>query len=117
MEESLKKNKNNIAPKVLIRRTNAILLATEHQAKRLAESVLATSVLRLKTENMGTRRTKITVHYPWTFAQTEYGAFFAKYGPVEEVTSVISKNGIATGDMVLQITLTRQAFGEIPNVL
>lgn len=40
-------------------------------------------------------------------------AFFSKYG---EVTSITSKSGTATGDM-LQVTLTCQAFGNIPSIL
>lgn len=45
------------------------------------------------------------------------GAFFAKYGEVNEVSAVLSKSGIGTGDIFLQITLNRQNFGEIPNIL
>lgn len=35
------------------------------------------------------------------------GAFFFKYGQVEEVSAIMSKVGIATGDIMLQVTLTR----------
>lgn len=41
-------------------------------------------------------------------------AFFAQYGKVEEVTGVIIKAGIATGDIVLQVTLTRMNFANTP---
>lgn len=63
MEEALKTL--NISPKILARRTNAlwdILLQTEEQAKRLAGCVLNTKALRLQTEYLGTRRTKVTIH-------------------------------------------------------
>lgn len=62
MEEVLKTLKVN--PKVLVRRTNAIwdiLLPTVQDAKQMAGSVLTTKNLRLQTEYMGTRRTRITV--------------------------------------------------------
>lgn len=36
---------------------------------------------------------------------------------MEEVTNVTSKAGIAIGDMVLEKTLTRKSFGDIPNIL
>lgn len=63
MEEDLKSLK--IGPKILARRSNAfwaILLATDEEAKQLAESTLAKKSVRLQTEYMGTRRTKVTVH-------------------------------------------------------
>lgn len=41
----------------------------------------------------------------------------AKYRQVEDVSVVISKSGIVTRDFVLQVTMSRQSFGEIPNVL
>lgn len=44
------------------------------------------------------------------------GALFAQYGKVE-VSGIISKAGIATGDMVIQVTLTCESFAGIPNIL
>lgn len=38
--------------------------------------------------------------------------FFSKYGEVEKVKVLINKSGIATGDMVLQVTLTRTILGK-----
>lgn len=98
MEKALKTL--HISPKVLARRTNAlwdILLPTEQQAKELAGNVLNAKNLRLQTEYMGT-------------CEDRMGAFFSKYGQVNKVKVLISKSGIATGDMELQI-------GEIPNIL
>lgn len=45
------------------------------------------------------------------------GEFFDGYSEVEDVPTVISKSGIGTVDFVLQVTLIRKSFGEIPNVL
>lgn len=68
--------------------------------------------------NDGTRWTKIIVHgAPADICEAPMGAFFSKYGPIEEVFSIISKSGIAKCDMVLHVKLTREVFGEIQNVL
>lgn len=45
------------------------------------------------------------------------GPFFTQYGQVEDVSAIISKTGIATGDIVLQVTMNRKSFSEIPNIL
>lgn len=57
------------------------------------------------------------MEFPWTSLKTRMEALFAKYGQVEEVCDVISKSGIVTGDIVLQMTMTLQSFEEIPNDL
>lgn len=60
------------------------------------------------------------VHRPWgthRHLRRPHGGLFAKFGKIEEVNNPTSKAGIATGDIVLQVTLMRQAFVEIPNVL
>lgn len=65
--------------------------------------------LRLQTEYMVTRRTNIIVHgVPMVISEDRVEAFFAKYDQVEEICAVTSKSGIATGDIALQVTLTRQ---------
>lgn len=67
---------------------------------------------------MGTWRTRITVHgVPEDICDDRMRALFSKYDEVEEVNAIINKSGIATGDMVLQVTLTRKSFGEIPKIL
>lgn len=71
-------------------RTNALwdlLLQTEQQAKSLAGSVLSTKNLRLQTEYMGARRTNVTVH---DISDDRMGAFFAKFGEVNEVKALMS---------------------------
>lgn len=102
MEEALRSL--NIVAKMLARRTTAlwdILLGTEQEAKQLAGSVLSTASIRLQTEYMGTRRTKIIVHgVPVDICEDRMEAFFAKFGQIEEVNTPTSKAGIATGDMI-----------------
>lgn len=44
-------------------------------------------------------------------------SFFSKFGQVEEVSAIMGKMEIATGDMVLQVILNRPAFERIPNLL
>lgn len=87
-------------------------------SKQLVRSVLSTTSIRLQTEYMGIRWTKITVHeVPMDICEDCMGAFFLKFGQVEEINAYINKSGITMGDMVLYVTLTWQAFGEIPNIL
>lgn len=45
------------------------------------------------------------------------GTFFAQYVKVGEVEGVAIKSGIATGDIVLEITLTCKSFAGISNIL
>lgn len=67
---------------------------------------------------MDTRRTNVTVHVvPIDISEDRQGAFFAQYGKVERVGGVISKAGISTGDALIEITLTRKNFNDIPNVI
>lgn len=87
-------------------------MATAEEAKKLAGSTLATKSVRLQTEYLVTR-TKITVHgIPINISGDRLGAFFAQYGDIEVSTSV-SKAGIATRDFIFHVTLTRKSFGEI----
>lgn len=101
----------NVAPNVLARRSNAmwdILLGTEQEAKQLTGCVLLTTSITPQTEYMDTRWTKITVHrVPVNICEDRMRAFFSKFRQMEEVNASISKTGITTGHMVLQVTLTR----------
>lgn len=45
------------------------------------------------------------------------GAFFTKYVQVEEVASVTCKASIVTGDILLQVTMSRKYYLEIPDTL
>lgn len=98
-------------------RSNAlwdVLLATEDEAKILAGSTLTTKRVRLQNEYMGTRQTKITVR--WTLVGIGWG-LFCLIRPNGWETATISRARIDIGDFVLQFTLTRKGFAEIPNVL
>lgn len=67
---------------------------------------------------MGTRKSKITVHgVTVDIYKDRMGAFFAIFGQVDEVNAIRSKTGISTGDIVLQVVLTRQSFLDITTVL
>lgn len=60
----------------------------------------------------------MTVHrIPVDIPDDRMGAFFTKFGEVNEVKALSSKAGIETGDMEIQITLNRKDFQEIPNIL
>lgn len=103
MEEALKSFQ--IVPKVLAKRSNVIwdiLLVNVEEAKRLARSVLTTKTVRLQTEYMGTRCTKITLHgFSMDITEERLGAFFSQFG---QVAAVAGETGIATRDCVLQVT-------------
>lgn len=58
---------------------------------------------------MGTHRTKVTI------PEDRMEAFFDKYGEIHEVKALISKSGIATGDMEVQVTVNREKFRDMPN--
>lgn len=96
MEEALKSL--NITAKILARRTRALwdlLMASEEEARKLAGTVLTSKILWLQTEYMGTRRTNVTVHgVPIDISEDHLGAFFAQYGKIEKVATVMSKAGI-----------------------
>lgn len=67
---------------------------------------------------MGTWRTRITLHgVPMDFTEEQLGVFFFRYGQGEDVLAASSKAGITTGDYVLQITMTRKNFMDIPDII
>lgn len=112
----------NIITKMLARRSNPmwdILLTSEEEAKTLAGCILTTKSVRTQTEYMGAERTKITLHgMPMDIEEEDLvGAFFTEYGQVEEITVVRSKTGIATGDIILQVTMSHKYFLEVSNIL
>lgn len=70
----------------------------------MAGSILTNKNQRLQTEYMGSHKTKITVHgVPVDISEDRMGAFFSKFGKVEEVKALLGKPGIATGDVELQV--------------
>lgn len=72
----------NVVPNVLSKRSNTmwdILLATEDKAKRLAGNIgrLTTKSVRLQSECMDTRKTRITLYgVPVVISDDHVGAFF-----------------------------------------
>lgn len=70
--------------------------------KKLAESTLATKSICLQTEYLRTRRTEINIHVvPVDISGDRLGAYFAQFSKVENVSTLVSKAGIATKDFVL----------------
>lgn len=64
---------------------------------------------------MGTHKTRITLdRVPLDISEDHLDAFFSWYGHIRDVTPVISKAGIDTGDFVYQITCKN--FLDIPNM-
>lgn len=62
--------------------------------------------------------TNVTIHgEPVDIAEDRMGTFCAKYGEVHKVKALISKAGLATGDMDVQVTVNRKIFGELSNIL
>lgn len=112
MKEALKTLK--IGAQVLSRRSNAmsdILLATEDAVRSWAGSILLTKIVRLQTEYVETRKTNVTLHGdPFSISEDHLGCFFSQFDEVSEVSSVISKTGIAKGDMEIWVTVTRKNF-------
>lgn len=89
-----------------------LLLSSEQEAKLLTGSILSPSSLRLQTEYMGIRKTKITVHgVSVDICGDRMGAFFRKYRQVDEMSALRRKTGITTGDIVLHLVSTRQFSG------
>ncbi|CAE1242006.1 unnamed protein product [Acanthosepion pharaonis] len=86
--------------------------------RRLAGSILSTKSVRLQTEYLGTRKTKVILHGGPLFISLDHlGFFFSKFGEVASVSAVKSKAGIATEDVEVIVTVTRKNFVAIPNVL
>lgn len=116
MEKLLKNLK--IGAKLLARRSKAMwnaLLATEQESKQLAGSILTSMTLQIQTEYMGTRSDSL-----WGARRHNRGsnrAFFAQYGKVAKFVGVISKGGIATDDIAIEIRLTHRRFNDINNTL
>ena len=67
---------------------------------------------------MRTRRVRVTVcNVPATITGEVLAAFLSKYGQVEESNLLRLAAGTAYGDHVLQLCLTREGFGDIPEVI
>lgn len=91
----------NIAAKVLACRSNVGYPATtEEAAKALAGNALTTKSIRLQTEYMGTRKTRITLHgVPMYITEDHLGTYFSSYGLVDGVSAAKGKSGLTTSDI------------------
>lgn len=78
-----------------------------------AMSLSATKNTRLKTEYMDTCSLGARGYLPGP----DGGLLFEIRRSGESEGPPIKKSDIATGDMVLQVTLTQKSFGEVPNIL
>lgn len=75
-------------------------------------------LVRLQTEYMGTPLTRLALNGVLLDITEDYmGAFFTTYGPVVDVSPIISKAVIATGDFVFQVIVTRESFLDITDTL
>lgn len=64
---------------------------------------------------MRTLKTMVTVHGKSVdITEDQMVAIFARYRQIEDVSTIISKAVIYTGDFVLQVTMSRKNVPEIP---
>lgn len=54
---------------------------------------------------------------PMDITEQQLGIFFSKFGQIEDISTASSKIGIAIGDYMLEITMTRENFMAIPDIL
>ena len=95
-----------------------VLLPTEKQAAKTAESDIITKHFRLQPEYKGTRRLCVTVcNVPAIITGEVLAAYLSAYGHVEEFNLLRSPAGIAYGDYAFRLCLTRDGFKAIPETL
>lgn len=56
-------------------------------------------------------------HTSWGIFRHHLGVFFAHYGQIGDVTMIKYKAGIATGEVILQVTISLKSFMDIPDIL
>ena len=95
-----------------------VLLPTEKQAAKAAESDITTKHFRLQPEYQGTRRLRVTVcNVPAIITGEVLAAYLSAYGNVEEFNLLRSPAGTAYGDYAFRLCLTRDGFKAIPETL
>ena len=95
-----------------------VLLPTEKQAAKVAESDVITKNFRLQPEYKGTRRLRVTVcNVPAIITGEVLAAYLSAYGHVEEFNLLRSPAGTACGDYAFRLCLTRDGFKAIPETL
>ena len=95
-----------------------VLLPTEKQAAKTAESDIITKHFRLQPEYKGTRRLRVTVcNVPAIITGEVLAAYLSAFGHVEEVNLLRSPVGTAYGDYAFRLCLSRDGFKAIPETL
>ena len=95
-----------------------VLLPTEKQAAKTAESDITTKHFRLQPEYKGTHRLRVTVcNVPAIITGEVLAAYLSAYGHVEEFNLLRSPAGTAYGDYAFRLCLTRDGFKAIPETL
>lgn len=114
MEEALKSLE--IQTKVLARRSNAmwdILLVNEEQSKKCCRqrinNKVSTSANRIHGHSKDQSDPTRGAH---GYNREEVGVF-----EQVDVSAIVSKAGIATAEFILQITMSRKEFNNIPDIL
>ena len=88
-----------------------VLLPTEQQAAKAAETDIITKHFRLQPEYKGTRRLRVTVcNVPAIITGEVLAAYLSAYGQVEEFNLLRSPAGTAYGDYAFRLCLTRDGF-------
>ena len=95
-----------------------VLLPTEKQAAKTAESDIITKHFRLQPEYKGTRRLRVTVcNVPAIITGEVLAAYLSAFGHVEEFNLLRSPAGTAYGDYAFRLCLSRDGFKAIPETL
>ena len=95
-----------------------VLLPTEKQAAKTAETDIITKHFRLQPEYKGTCRLRVTVCNVLAIITREVlAAYLSAYGHVEEFNLLRSPAGTAYRDYAFWLCLTRDGFKAIPETL
>ena len=95
-----------------------VLLPTEKQAAKTAESDIITKHFRLQPEYKGTRRLRVIVcNVPAIITEEILAAYLSAFGHVEEFNLLRSPAGTAYGDYAFRLCLSRDGFKAIPETL
>ena len=95
-----------------------VLLPTEKQAAKTAETDIITKHFRLQPEYKSTRRLRVTVcNVPAIITGEVLAAYLSAYGHFEEFNLLRSPAGTAYGDYASRLCLTRDGFKAIPETL
>ena len=95
-----------------------VLLPTERQAAKTAETDIITKHFRLQPDYKGTRRLRVTIcNVPAIITGEVLAAYLSAYSHVEEFNLLRSPARTAYGDYAFRLCLTRDGFKAIPETL